>query len=158
AIRHDKVKSVRNLRADVPAGLAAVVDRCLEKDPARRDQRASDLLADVRTAQQGGAVRRPVSVARALRYSSYTVLLLAVLFAALTLRRRSERVVQSAVRAAPKVDPEARALYLQSVRVGDEARGMSYLEQAIAKDSTFALAHATLAVSYIMFSRDKVRA
>jgi serine/threonine-protein kinase len=75
AIRHDAPKSVRALRTEIPSGLASVVGRCLEKDPAHRYQRASDLLVDVRTIQRGGVLRRRVSVGRALRYGGEVVLL-----------------------------------------------------------------------------------
>jgi len=59
--------------------------------------------------------------------------------------------------AAPKVNPEAFALYLKSARGEVPDGGTSYIEQAIAKDSTFALAHAMAAHGYIM-RHDKVKA
>jgi tetratricopeptide (TPR) repeat protein len=81
--------------------------------------------------------------------------------------REAARLVEPA----PKVNPEAFALYLQSARIGDRSREsvqnarledptrmMTYLEQAIAKDSSFALAHAMVAHSYIMVSYDKAKA
>jgi serine/threonine-protein kinase len=51
---------------------------------------------------------------------------------------------------ASKVNPEAFALYLRSARGEVPAEGMSYIEQAITKDSTFALAHAMAAHGYVM--------
>ena len=60
--------------------------------------------------------------------------------------------------ASPRVNPEAFALFLQSARENDWARKATYLEQAIAKDSSFALAHAKLAIAYIWQSHDKVKA
>ncbi|MDP9227351.1 MAG: protein kinase [Actinomycetota bacterium] len=290
AIRHDTPKSVRDVRAEIPAGLAATVSRCLEKEPALRYQRAGELLADLQIMQRGGAVRRPVSFRRVLRYGGVGVLLSLVILAGVTLRARPEARVRSLavlpvtgltgdsaqddlaegmtdllinhlsqlsglrrvvsrtsveqytntqkssrqigrelgvdalvemsvmregeriritvnlvgaeaervlwsqsferlegdvltlqrevaraiaqalqvqltpeekvrlVQAAPKINPEAFALYLQSARAKDERRGMIYLEQAIQKDSNFALAHAQVAGSYIMLSRDKVKA
>lgn len=56
------------------------------------------------------------------------------------------------------VNPEAFALYLRSVRGVDAHRQIAYLEQAIAIDSTFALAHAKVAVAYIMTPRDTFKA
>jgi eukaryotic-like serine/threonine-protein kinase len=48
------------------------------------------------------------------------------------------------------VDPEAFALYLQGVRLGnDPVRALRYVEQAVAKDPAFALAHASLALRYL---------
>jgi serine/threonine-protein kinase len=61
-------------------------------------------------------------------------------------------------RAAREVNPEALALYLQAARAGDPRRHMTYLEQAILRDSTFALAYAKLAIAYVMIARDGVRA
>ncbi len=68
--------------------------------------------------------------------------------------REAARLIQ----AAPTVHPEAFALYLQSARAPDGPEQTVYLEQAIAKDSSFALAHAKVAIGYIMRSHDKVKA
>ncbi|MBC7788559.1 MAG: protein kinase [Anaerolineae bacterium] len=284
AIRHDEPNSVRELRTEIPAGLATIVSRCLEKEPARRYQRASDLLADLRTVQAGGTLRRPLSRARALRYISIAILLLLLVLAGVTLRSRPEARVHSLavlpvtafsgdsaegdlsagmtdllinrlselsglrrvisrtsvaqyrntqkssrqigrelgvdalveisvnrvgprvritvnlveaetervlwsrsferlegdvltlqrevtqaiarelqvqltpqesarlIQVAPQVNPEAFALYLQSARDANSDRHITYLEQAIQKDSNFALAHAKVAVSYVMRS------
>ena len=289
AIRHDDPKSVRAWRAEIPAGLAAVVSRCLEKEPAARYQRASELLADLRTLQSGGAVRRPFSP-RLLRGGGAGVIVVLMVLAGSTLRSPPEAGVHSLavlpmtaltgdsaqdhlsdgvtdllinhlsqlsglrrvmsrssvarfrntqkssrqigrelgvdalvelsvtkeeeririivklvgteadhvlwsrsferpegdvltlqrevakaiaaelqvqltpreaarlIEAAPKVNPEAFALYLQSARAPAGPEQMVYLEQAIAKDSNFALAHAKVAIEYIMRSHDKVKA
>lgn len=45
AIQHDEPRPVELRRPDVPAALAAVVQRCLVKDPAARLQRADEFLA-----------------------------------------------------------------------------------------------------------------
>ena len=64
--------------------------------------------------------------------------------------------------AARQVSPEAFALYLRANRlpvgIGQADARRSYLEQAIAKDSTFALAYIRLAGTYIMNAHDKPRA
>ncbi|MDQ3243620.1 MAG: protein kinase [Gemmatimonadota bacterium] len=290
AIRHDEPKSVREIRAEISSGLAAVVCRCLEKNPARRYQRAGDLLAELRTIQSGGAVRRPMSLRPVLLYRGMAMLFSLVILAGVALRARPEARVSSLavlpmtaftgdsaqedmaegmtdllinhlsqlsglrrvisrtsvaqyrgtqksarqigrelgvdalvemsvkrdgeriritvnlvraeservmwgrsferlegdvltlqrevaqaiaqelrvqltpeekarlVEAAPKVNPEAFALYLQGARTQDGRRAMIYLEQAIQKDSSFALAHARVATSYIWISRDRVKA
>ncbi|MEO7181109.1 MAG: protein kinase [Gemmatimonadaceae bacterium] len=290
AIRNDQPQSVRELRAETPVGLAAVVSRCLEKDPTRRYQRAGDLLADVRTLQHGGGVRRPASRRRVTWAAGAGVLLALVILAGVIGRARLEprvhslavlpmtvssgdpaqddlsdgmtdllinrlsqlsglrrviprtsvaqyrntqkstrqigrelgvdalvemsvtrvgarvritvsligteedrvmwsrsfdrlegdvltlqREVAQAIaqelqvrltpqehvrlaQASPKVNPEAFALFLQSAREGDMARKTTHLEQAIAKDSSFALAHAKLAIAYIWLSHDKGKA
>jgi tetratricopeptide (TPR) repeat protein len=53
AIRHDDPAPLERLRPDVPAGLAAIVASCLTKDPARRHERANDLLADLQVLKDG---------------------------------------------------------------------------------------------------------
>ena len=290
AIRHDEPTSVRGIRPEIPAGLAAVVRQSLQKEPAQRYQRACDLLADVRTVQRGGRVRRPFSLARVVRMGGVGLLLATAIFTGVTYRSRAlprvhslavlplaastrdsvqddlsdgmtdlvinrlsqlgglsrvisrtsvarykntrktsrqigrelgvdalvemsvlrvgarirttvslidaeaERVLWSGtfervegdvltlqrevaqaiahelqvqltpqesvrlVQGARAVNPEAFALYLQSARGGDEHRHIEYLERAIAIDSTFALAHAKVALAYIMIPRNKFKA
>ncbi len=291
SIRHDEPPSVREMRPEISAGLAALVSRCLEKDPTRRYQRAGELLADLRIMKRSGVVpRHPVSLGRLLRYGGGGALLFAVIVAGVTLRPRPEARVHSLavlpvtvspadsaqedladgmtdlllnhlsqfsvlrrvisrtsvarykntrkssrqigrelgvdalvemsvvkegarvritvnlvgaaaeqvlwsrtferlegdvltlqrevaqaiakelqvqltpqerarlVEAAPRLNPVAFALYLQSARMRDERQKMLALEQAIQKDSTFALAHAKVAVSYIMILGDKMKA
>ena len=48
AILRDAAPPVTDARADLPAGLARVVGRCLEKDPNQRIQTARDLAAELR--------------------------------------------------------------------------------------------------------------
>ncbi|MCH7600905.1 MAG: serine/threonine protein kinase, partial [Myxococcales bacterium] len=45
---HTPPPDVRDLRPELPAGLAAVVTRCMQKDPAQRYQSARDILVEVR--------------------------------------------------------------------------------------------------------------
>jgi len=47
---HTAPPDIRTIKPELPAALAAIVDRCLQKDPANRYQSARDLLADVRQA------------------------------------------------------------------------------------------------------------
>jgi len=59
---HTPPPDVRDLRPELPAGLAAVVGRCLQKDPSKRYQSAREILAEVKASlshsqtrtQQGG--------------------------------------------------------------------------------------------------------
>jgi eukaryotic-like serine/threonine-protein kinase len=290
-IRHDEPAALPELRPDMPAGLDAVVRRCLEKNPADRYQQAGELLADVRAIREGrGSPRRRLRPNDAWRYASVVaaLLVLVLLWRALAtgsngrvdslavlpvrdvtgdasqqdfaegmtdllinqlsqlsgLRRvisrasvveyegtrkssrqiarelgvdalveasvlrageriridvrliqaDEQRVVWSHsferamrdvltlqrevsqaiahelqvrltpqererfVRRAREVNPNALTLYLQSARVASERERMAFLEEAIAKDSGFALAHAKVALSYIMVSRDKDKA
>jgi serine/threonine-protein kinase len=45
---HTPAPDVRELRPELPEGLAAVVTRCMQKDPAQRYQSAREILAEVR--------------------------------------------------------------------------------------------------------------
>jgi len=56
----DPVVRPRSLRADVPAGLEAIVMKCLEKDPARRYSGAADLAADLKLFVDGRNPDAPV--------------------------------------------------------------------------------------------------
>lgn len=56
AIRNDPPEPISTLCPDVPADLAQVVHRMLEKDPAARYVRMADVLADLRALQEGGTV------------------------------------------------------------------------------------------------------
>jgi len=47
-VLHEEAPSVRERRADVPPRLAALIHKCLQKDPARRYQHADDLAVDLR--------------------------------------------------------------------------------------------------------------
>jgi eukaryotic-like serine/threonine-protein kinase len=43
------------LNPDVPVGLATIIDRCLEKDPGRRYQHASEIRADLKAVQRNSS-------------------------------------------------------------------------------------------------------
>jgi eukaryotic-like serine/threonine-protein kinase len=44
------------LNPDVPIGLATIIDRCLEKDPGRRYQHASEIRADLKAVQRNSPI------------------------------------------------------------------------------------------------------
>jgi serine/threonine-protein kinase len=56
AIRHDAPTPIRDVRAEIPAAVAALVSRCLDKNLASRYQNASELLADLRAVERAGTV------------------------------------------------------------------------------------------------------
>jgi serine/threonine-protein kinase len=58
AIRYSEPIPIRELRSEVPAVVASVVSRCLEKDPANRYQTVSELLAAVRVVERGASSSR----------------------------------------------------------------------------------------------------
>ncbi|MEJ7809762.1 MAG: protein kinase [Gemmatimonadaceae bacterium] len=99
AIRHDEPKPVRAFRPEIPAGLAALVSRCLDKDLARRYQRADEVLADLRATREGrAAARHPAASKRVLQYGSVAALFFLLILAGGTLHRRpAARVASLAV-------------------------------------------------------------
>src|SRR6185295_2446778 len=62
AILHDVPNDPRARNAHVPAGLVAIVQKALEKDPARRYAGASELAEDLRAFRELRPIRaRPIS-------------------------------------------------------------------------------------------------
>jgi len=61
AIRHDDLRPMRDSRADVPAALDMLVQRCLDKKSSMRYQSASELLADLLIVEHGGTVAPPIA-------------------------------------------------------------------------------------------------
>jgi tetratricopeptide (TPR) repeat protein len=174
AVRQAAPPRADGLRPDIPAAVAALVERCLEKDPARRPGSAGELLRELRAVQAGLATARAAH-RRARLYGGLTTLAASLALLGLVVR---VRVAPSAPRAATAqqlrarllphevarssrvahhVDPEALALYVQSARVFSNARKRDYLERAIAKDSMFAPAYAQVAHAYIWLG-DKAKA
>jgi eukaryotic-like serine/threonine-protein kinase len=47
---HSPPPNIRELRPELPTSLAAIIERCLEKDPSNRFQSAKEILAEVRSA------------------------------------------------------------------------------------------------------------
>jgi Tol biopolymer transport system component len=65
AILNTEPPPVSNARMDLPAGLDRIVERCLEKDPARRFQSAHDLAFVLESLQEGPGGTREHAVIRA---------------------------------------------------------------------------------------------
>jgi len=59
AIVHGEPEPIAVLRSDLPAGLATIVARCLEKDPQRRYADAADLVGDLKVVQARCAAAKP---------------------------------------------------------------------------------------------------
>jgi serine/threonine protein kinase len=59
ALKHktEPPPALRALRADVPAWFERIVQRCLEKDPARRFPDAAELAAELRRPRRGRPAR-----------------------------------------------------------------------------------------------------
>ncbi|MBK9388282.1 MAG: protein kinase [Planctomycetes bacterium] len=70
AILREEPRPLRRARPNVPRDLAAIVDRALRKEPARRYASAEEFLRDLRAWQSGGIVqaRPPGALERAARW------------------------------------------------------------------------------------------
>jgi serine/threonine protein kinase/Tol biopolymer transport system component len=73
AIIEDEPEPIRDVGAEIPAGLSAIVDRCLAKDPARRYASTADLVKELALvpassvpARIGGSRRSPMVAGLAL--------------------------------------------------------------------------------------------
>jgi serine/threonine protein kinase len=66
AIRYSEPIPIRELRSEVPAVVASIVSRCLEKNPANRYQTVGELLAAVRVVERGASSSRAESRFQAL--------------------------------------------------------------------------------------------
>jgi tetratricopeptide (TPR) repeat protein len=160
AIRYDDPRPMRELRGEIPAALDAVVARCLDKNLTMRYQSAAELLTDLSIVEQGGTVTSPV-VPNAWRQRWFVyiggALLISLLGIGGALLLNLARGRAQAQPARP-VKPEALALFLQATRLPVNGRNTverrSLLEQAIAKDSSFALAYSRLASSYVGLHRN----
>lgn len=61
SILKDTPPSLQELRPELPRSLATLVQRCLEKDPGRRPQTASEVRGELERLRQGAWVRRRAS-------------------------------------------------------------------------------------------------
>jgi len=160
AIRHDDPRPMRDVRAEVTHGLEALVRRCLDKEQTTRYRSAGELLADLSIVKQGGRVARPnASRKRRVYFGGALLLSLLTLGGGLLFTRSQNRAHAQATRSAK---PEALALYLQAERLPGQMRFREerrrLLEQAIEKDSSFALPYARVAIIYILFTHERGKA
>jgi serine/threonine-protein kinase len=102
AIRHDDPTPIRAVRAEIPAAVAAVVSRCLDKRLATRYRSVEELLVDVRAVEKGGTLHRPARPRRRLFYLGGAALVAMLTVAGGVLLSRS--------RARPRVEVGVRSL------------------------------------------------
>jgi serine/threonine-protein kinase len=158
AVRHDAPSPVNAARPEIPASLAALVARCLEKDPALRFPTADDLLLALRSPHARISSRR----ASRRRIGAAVVAAIVLGAAAALAASRRHDLARSAVAALPATASRAsRAVSLAVVpftsegAVGDQA----YLTQGMTSELTLLLSSVPQLrvadpVSLLLASRD----
>lgn len=100
SILNDQPEPVKARRAEIPEALAAVVMKCLEKDPARRYAEVSELLADLHQSQHPPAVRQRIQQfwnGRGWPVLALGFLLLGVLYGGIQLAKNDEALARQPV-------------------------------------------------------------
>jgi tetratricopeptide (TPR) repeat protein len=144
AIAHEDAPDARTARADIPAGVAAIVARALARDPGARFKTALEFAEALRAAVSGSRGRDmslPFAAAAAL------VLALAVGVAAW---RRDEPVTDptaSADAIATELFQRGRDRYNED-RGGNAEASIALFRSALEHDTAYAAAHAYLARGY----------
>jgi len=158
-ILHGEAEPVTTHRRDIDEGLARIVRRLLQKDPAARYARAEDLLADLARSDPptvesaGPRVERLESVRVAAGVAAILVTL-----AGFGVWLRGAAGPRAPARSGGRTTPIVAAYesYLHgsdpSLLRSDSGvhAGVEYFRRAIALDSTYAAAHAGLAVMYVV--------
>jgi serine/threonine-protein kinase len=161
SILRDQPEPLTSRNAEVPAGLSRIVDRLLQKKPDNRYARASEVLADLATVEQP---HEPVSRKRKRMAGLYVIGTVAAsaLVLAGFLSRQQSRTVAADPQANQRRLTQNIAAYELYLRGRDPAlfrsdsgpvRGLEYLDQAIALDSTFAAAYAAKTYFYWVLAR-----
>jgi pimeloyl-ACP methyl ester carboxylesterase/tetratricopeptide (TPR) repeat protein len=139
--------SADGLDASRSPALAPVVQRCLEKDPARRHATANDLIAALEGARSGAAAAPPAVAPRRSRRRALTVAMLLLVVVAIG--------AAVAMRWAMRPNNSAYDDYVRGkVKMGLVSRegvdaAVKLFESSVAADASFAPAQAELAKAYI---------
>ena len=123
-------------RPEIPAPLATLVMRCLEKNPASRPQSASELLGALESINASGDMIAP-KVAQENRWGNRTILATAAV--ALVAAVAAIAIVQRIHRAAPIVSTDRSLAVLPFTAVGGDTAN-SYLAEGIADEVSNTLA------------------
>jgi serine/threonine-protein kinase len=99
-------KPLREIRPEVPPGLAAVIERCLEKDPDRRMQTAAQVNAALETTSGSTMVlsRTPMTRSRRRLVTGGVLLVAVAIIAGFLLTRKPAASAAPAVAVLPLVD------------------------------------------------------
>jgi eukaryotic-like serine/threonine-protein kinase len=138
----EKPKPIAELRPDVPRSLAAIIMRCLEKDPADRPQGAAEILTALESVSTSDpaittAPPRETSTSTGRRLAVIAAVLLLVVVAGAAVRKFYNRTDNSAA------DRSVAVLPLANLS-GDKAN--DYFGEGLAEEITGALAKAGLRV------------
>lgn len=136
----EKPRSITSVRTDVPRPLAAILMRCLEKDPADRPASAAEILTALETVSTSDPAAPPMGEAftpMARRMVIVAAVLLAVIIAGATARKFYGRADKS------PADRSVAVLPLANLS-GDKAN--DYFGEGLAEEITGALAKAGLRV------------
>lgn len=161
AILRDQPESLMSRNPNVPADLKRIVDRLLQKNPDERYARASDVLADFAELDKPHV---PVSNKGTRRTGFYVIGAVAVSAVALAgfLSLQPGGTATSDARAKQRRLTQSIPAYELYLRGRDPAlfrsdsgplRGLEYLDEAIALDSTFAAAYAAKTYMYWVLAR-----
>jgi serine/threonine protein kinase/cytochrome c-type biogenesis protein CcmH/NrfG len=153
AILHDEPKQPALLRKEIPAALERMILSLLQKNPALRYQKASELGADLDAMLRGASPSfQPALPSRAIswmRKQRTTLSLAAVASIAIAAALVAPRVAASFSK--PTNNAEAYQHYIRGREYevsGPMSAAESLYQKAITLDSAFALAHARLAIVY----------
>jgi tetratricopeptide (TPR) repeat protein len=152
-IRNDPPESLAIRCPSLSSDAARIIERCLEKDPAMRPQSAADLAAELHAPglrRKRINIRRPVTA-----LAGFGLVALAAVTA-----MNWKRIVPSERAPAKRVtqdmmayDLYTRGTYNWNERTRDRLENaISLFNQALARDSNFALPYAALANTYINMS------
>ncbi len=124
AVVHDQPTPLQDLRPDVPEALRHIVDRCLEKDQARRYPSAVELLDELRHLAPAGAAARPSRTARYLAVAAAVALVVVIGITWVMVRRwQSAAMVE---RSLPEIERLAGAgQYVDAYRLGQRAAAVA---------------------------------
>lgn len=161
SILRDPPQPLTNRNPDVPEELRRIIDRLLQKNPDNRYPRASDVLADLAALDKH---HESVTTERKRMTGSYVIGAVAVtaLILAAFLTRQQSGTVPGEASAKQRRLTQNIAAYELYLRGRDPAlfrsdsgpvRGLAFLDEAIALDSTFAAAYAAKAYLYWVLAK-----
>jgi Tfp pilus assembly protein PilF/tRNA A-37 threonylcarbamoyl transferase component Bud32 len=155
----DVPPSLISARPDLPAAVATLVARCLEKDPARRPQSATEIL-DALDASVDMAAASGVASRLRGRVMAGTAVVAAVLAVGLVVARVARRPAAQASASRPAPAGSENSQAFDEYRLGQALvrqrgsgvkKGVEAFERAIALDPMFARAHAALAAALELY-------